>query len=281
MNYLEFTFNIAPYEEINRDILTALLGEIGFDSFVDYETHLLAYIPQSLFNKENLDLCITNFPIKDVKIEYTTTQVEDKNWNEEWEKNYFQPLIIDDRCIIHSTFHTEVPQKEFNIIINPQMSFGTGHHETTSLMMQTILEEDLNDKTILDMGCGTAILSILAKMKGAKHITAIDIDAWCIKNATENITLNKLSDINVLLGDAGFLQGINSSFDIIFANINRNILLADMKIYASKMNTNGILMMSGFYEADASLLREEATKLNLKEIGNKTKNNWMMLKFQK
>lgn len=281
MSYLEFTFNITPHEEINRDILTALLGEIGFDSFVDHETHLLAYIPQSLFNKENLDLCITNFPIKDVKIEYTTTQVEDKNWNEEWEKNYFQPLIIDDRCIIHSTFHTEVPQKEFNIIINPQMSFGTGHHETTSLMMQTILEEDLNDKTILDIGCGTAILSILAKMKGAKHITAIDIDAWCIKNATENITLNKLSDINVLLGDAGFLQGINSSFDIIFANINRNILLADMKIYASKMNTNGILMMSGFYEADASLLREEATKLNLKEIGNKTKNNWMMLKFQK
>ncbi len=281
MNYLEFTFKITPKEDIYHEVLTALLGEIGFDSFIENETCLLAYIPQTQFNETELEECIKDFPFKEVSIAYTQKEIEDKNWNEEWEKNYFQPLIIDDRCVIHSTFHTDIPKKEFNIIINPQMSFGTGHHETTSLMLESILNEDFNNKTVLDMGCGTGILSVLARMKGAKQITAIDIDTWCIQNAKENITLNNLEGIEVILGDANHLNKYADSFDFIFANINRNILLQDMKNYLPTLKRGGHLLISGFYEEDAPLLREETQRLGLIERSSRVKNRWMMMQFQK
>lgn len=281
MNYLEFTFKITPEEKIHYEVLTALLGEIGFDSFIENEDCLLAYIPQAQFHETELEECINDFPFKEASITYAQKEIEDKNWNEEWEKNYFQPLIIDDRCVVNSTFHTDIPKKEFNIIINPQMSFGTGHHETTSLMMESILNEDFNDKTVLDMGCGTGILSILARMKGAKQITAIDIDTWCIQNAKENIALNESNNIEVVLGDAKHLKKYTDSFDFIFANINRNILLQDMKSYISTLKPNGYLLISGFYEEDAPLLREEAQKLGLNEISSKVKNRWMMIKVQR
>lgn len=281
MNYLEFTFRITPKKKIYYEVLTALLGEIGFDSFIENETYLLAYIPQAQYSEEKLKECLMDYPFKETAISFTQKEIEDKNWNEEWEKNYFQPLIIDDRCIIHSTFHTDIPQKEFNIIINPQMSFGTGHHETTSLMLKSILDEDLNNKTVLDMGCGTGILSILAKMKGAKQITAIDVDSWCIQNAKENIALNNLNDIEVILGDAKQLNKYANSFNLILANINRNILLQDMKSYLPTLQPNGHLLISGFYEEDAPLLRKEAKKLGLTQISSKVKNRWMMMQFQK
>lgn len=281
MNYLEFTFRITPKKKIYYEVLTALLGEIGFDSFIENETYLLAYIPQAQYSEEKLKECLMDYPFKETAISFTQKEIEDKNWNEEWEKNYFQPLIIDDRCIIHSTFHTDIPQKEFNIIINPQMSFGTGHHETTSLMLKSILEEDLNNKIVLDMGCGTGILSILAKMKGAKQITAIDVDSWCIQNAKENIALNNLNDIEVILGDAKQLNKYANSFNLVLANINRNILLQDMKSYLPTLQPNGHLLISGFYEEDAPLLRKEAKKLGLTEISSKVKNRWMMMQFQK
>lgn len=281
MNYLEFTFRITPKKKIYYEVLTALLGEIGFDSFIENETYLLAYIPQAQYSEEKLKECLMDYPFKETAISFTQKEIEDKNWNEEWEKNYFQPLIIDDRCIIHSTFHTDIPQKEFNIIINPQMSFGTGHHETTSLMLKSILDEDLNNKTVLDMGCGTGILSILAKMKGAKQITAIDVDSWCIQNAKENIALNNLNDIEVILGDAKQLNKYANSFNLVLANINRNILLQDMKSYLPTLQPNGHLLISGFYEEDAPLLRKEAKKLGLTQISSKVKNRWMMMQFQK
>lgn len=281
MNYLEFTFRITPEKKIYYEVLTALLGEIGFDSFIENETYLLAYIPQAQYSEEKLKECLMDYPFKETAISFTQKEIEDKNWNEEWEKNYFQPLIIDDRCIIHSTFHTDIPQKEFNIIINPQMSFGTGHHETTSLMLKSILEEDLNNKIVLDMGCGTGILSILAKMKGAKQITAIDVDSWCIQNAKENIALNNLNDIEVILGDAKQLNKYANSFNLVLANINRNILLQDMKSYLPTLQPNGHLLISGFYEEDAPLLRKEAKKLGLTQISSKVKNRWMMMQFQK
>ncbi|NMA72880.1 MAG: 50S ribosomal protein L11 methyltransferase [Bacteroidales bacterium] len=281
MNYLEFTFKITPEEKIHYEVLTALLGEIGFDSFIENEDCLLAYIPQAQFHETELEECINDFPFKEASITYAQKEIEDKNWNEEWEKNYFQPLIIDDRCVVNSTFHTDIPKKEFNIIINPQMSFGTGHHETTSLMMESILNEDFNDKTVLDMGCGTGILSILARMKGAKQITAIDIDTWCIQNAKENIALNESNNIEVVLGDAKHLKKYTDSFDFIFANINRNILLQDMKNYLPTLKRGGHLLISGFYEEDAPLLREEAQKLGLTEISSKVKNRWMMIKVQR
>lgn len=281
MNYLEFTFQVTPKKKVYHEVLTALLGEVGFESFMDEEEQLLAYIPRNQYNEKELKACLMEFPFEDATLTYTQKEIEDRNWNEEWEKNYFQPLIIGDQCVVHSTFHTQIPQKEFNIIINPQMSFGTGHHETTSLMLESILEKNLKNKTVLDMGCGTGILSILAKMKGAKRITAIDIDPWCIQNAKENVTLNGLEDIEVIPGDAELLKEFPQSFDLVFANINRNILLRDMKSYWSTLKPEGFLLISGFYEEDAPLLREEAETRGLTEVKNRVKNRWMMMQFQK
>lgn len=281
-NYLEFEIIITPNHKGFQDILIAFLAEIGFDSFAEEENYLLAYIPTSLYNKEKLDQCIVNLPFnEEVSVTYSYKELEDKNWNEEWEKNYFQPLVIGDQCIIHSTFHKDIPQKEYNIIINPQMSFGTGHHETTSLMIESILKQDFSNKMVLDMGSGTGILAILAKMKGAKQITAIDVDSWCIKNAKENISLNELNNIDVLLGNADSLDAYAHTFDVIFANINRNILLEDMPKYSAAMKPNATLMISGFYEEDADLLRNKASQLGLVEVSSQTKNRWMMIQFQK
>ena len=167
------------------------------------------------------------FRSPNAKVEYTVKEAEDKNWNEEWEKNFFQPIVIGDRCCIHSTFHKDTPKTEYEILINPQMAFGTGHHETTSSIISELLDADLKDKSVLDMGCGTSILAILASMRGANPVTAIDIDDWCVNNSKDNIILNQINNITVELGDASLLKG-RKPFDVIIANINRNILLAEI-----------------------------------------------------
>ncbi|MGL5773446.1 MAG: 50S ribosomal protein L11 methyltransferase, partial [Bacteroidales bacterium] len=239
MNYLEFQFSISPNNEINADVLSAMLGEIGFESFVSTDNGIDAYIQTSLYDENNIKEVIENFPME-ASITFTSNEVIAQNWNEEWEKHYFQPIIIDQKCVIHSSFHKDIPQTEYDILIDPKMSFGTGHHETTSLMLTFLLEEDLQGKSFLDMGCGTAVLAILASKKGANPITAIDIDEWATDNANENIRLNNTANIKILLGDAALLQNENN-FDVIFANINRNILLNDMHNYVTKLNDNGNL----------------------------------------
>lgn len=278
MQYLEFNFQTNPCSETVNDVLAAILGDIGFDSFVDIENGIMAYIRKELFNKEIVEETLAKFPMKNVQITYTWNEAEDKNWNEEWEKNFFQPILIDDRCIIHSTFHKDIPQMEYDIIINPQMAFGTGHHETTSLIISELLNTNLENKAVLDMGCGTSILAILARLKGGKPITAIDIDTWCVENSKENIALNQVTDITVELGDAGILTG-KGPFDIVIANINRNILLHDMKYYAACMNPGAELYMSGFYMEDIQSIREEAERHKLTFIHFKEKNNWVAVKF--
>ena len=278
MKYFEVTFTTSPCNETVNDVVSALAGEIGFESFVEWENGVQAYIQQSLFDEEALKSMVADFPLPDTTIEYTVVEAEDKDWNEEWEKNFFQPIVIGDRCCIHSTFHKDTPQTEYEILINPQMAFGTGHHETTSSIISELLEADLQGKSVLDMGCGTSILAILASMRGADPITAIDIDDWCVNNSRDNIALNGINNITVEWGDANLLKG-RAPFDVIIANINRNILLADMAQYAACMHSGSELYMSGFYVQDIPVIQEKAESLGMEFIHHREKNNWAAVKF--
>lgn len=279
MKYFEFTFHTNPCTETVNDVLAAILGDAGFESFVECEGGLVAYIQRDLCNEEVIKKALAEFPLPDAKIIYTFVEAEDKDWNEEWEKNFFQPIVIGDRCVIHSTFHTDVPQAEYDIVINPQMAFGTGHHETTSLIIGELLDSELQGKSLLDMGCGTSILAILARMRGAAPCLAIDIDEWCVRNSIENIELNKVTDIIVEQGDAASLIS-KGTFDVIIANINRNILLNDMKQYVACMHLGSELYMSGFYVDDIPVIRAEAERNGLTFIHHKEKNHWAAVKFK-
>lgn len=278
MKYLEFTFSTVPSNETINDVLSAILGEIGFESFIDGENGRKGYIQESVYNNDLLIETLKNFPIENVKIDYTVSHPEDKNWNEEWEKNFFQPIIIGDRCVIHSTFHKNTPKAQYDILINPQMAFGTGHHETTFSIINELLEAELKGKRVLDMGCGTSILAILSSMIGAKEVTAIDIDDWCVNNSRDNIKLNNINNIDVELGDASLLRD-KKPFDVIIANINRNILLADMDKYSKCMHKDSELYMSGFYVEDIPFIQEKAESLGMEYIHHREKNNWAAVKF--
>ena len=280
MKYSEVTFTILPYSETASDVLSALTAEIGFESFVEYEGGMQAYVQQSLFDEAALKAILSDFPMPDTQITYTITEPEDKNWNEEWEKNFFQPIVIEGRCVIHSTFHKDYPKAEYDIVINPQMAFGTGHHETTSSILGALLEADLKGKSVLDMGCGTSILAILASMRGADRVTAIDIDDWCVNNSRDNIALNHLNNITVELGDASLLKG-REPFDVVIANINRNILLNDMHAYVDCMHSGSEIYMSGFYVEDIDAIRQCGENLGLEFVGYREKNRWAAVKLIK
>lgn len=280
MKYLEFIFHTEPCTEVVNDVLSAVLGEVGFESFVEQEGGIAAYIQTALYDEEALKSALGSFPLADTTLTYTYKEAEDKDWNEEWEKNFFQPIVIGNRCVIHSTFHHDVPQAEYDIVINPQMAFGTGHHETTSLIIGELLEADLQGKALLDMGCGTSILAILARMRGAAPCTAIDIDEWCVRNSLENIELNHVDNISVFQGDASILPD-KGPFDVVIANINRNILLNDMKHYVARMNPGARLFMSGFYTDDIPAIREEAERNGLRFVHHKEKNRWAAVQFEK
>jgi ribosomal protein L11 methyltransferase len=278
MDFIQVNFNIEPYEEYIADVLAAELGELGYDTFVPTENGLEAFISSDVFDEIELKNLLANF-VFETSIDYKVTKIESKNWNEEWEKHYFEPIIIDNECVIHSSFHKNIPDAKYDIVIDPKMSFGTGHHETTSLVIGELLKMDLEGKKVLDMGCGTSVLAILAAMRGASDLLAIDIDSWCVENSVENIALNKISGIDVKQGGAELLA--NEHFDIILANINRNILLDDMEYYAACLKTNGQLYMSGFYSEDIPLIEAEANKNGLNLISSKLKNNWAVVKTVK
>lgn len=280
MKYSEVTFTILPYSETASDVLSALTAEIGFESFVECEGGMQAYVQQSLFDEAALKAILSDFPMPDTQITYTITEPEDKNWNEEWEKNFFQPIVIEGRCVIHSTFHKDYPKAEYDIVINPQMAFGTGHHETTSSILGALLEADLKGKSVLDMGCGTSILAILASMRGADRVTAIDIDDWCVNNSRDNIALNHLNNITVELGDVSLLKG-REPFDVVIANINRNILLNDMHAYVDCMHSGSEIYMSGFYVEDIDAIRQCGENLGLEFVGYREKNRWAAVKLIK
>jgi ribosomal protein L11 methyltransferase len=278
MNYLEFKLNFSPDEDYVADLLAAELGKIGFESFERTEEGLTAFIDQRSFNETDFSNLLNGFEYAE-SIRFESREIEQVNWNEEWEKHFFEPIVIGDECLIHSSFHKNLPVAKYDIVIDPKMSFGTGHHETTSLMIGEILQMDLHGKTVLDMGCGTAVLAILAAMKGAKHVTAIDIDTWCVENSIENIHKNNVPEIEVLLGDADSLSG--KSFHIIIANINRNILLNDIKKYAACLGASDALYMSGFYVEDIPVIEQEAAKYHFTLESYKEKNNWAVVKMTK
>ena len=278
MNYYELKIVLSPNTETNRDILAALLAEIGFESFTESENGLDAYVSEKNYSEEAISGLLSDIPLIDTEISYSANYVEAQDWNEEWEKNFFQPIIIDDKCVIHSSFHKDIPTLLYDIVIDPKMAFGTGHHETTSLMVSFLLETELENKSFLDMGCGTAVLAILAKMRGSGRTLAIDNDEWACQNSHENVNLNHTEDIEVQFGDAGLLG--KEKFDIIFANINRNILLNDIHIYTSCLNPGGELYMSGFYTEDLDIISEECKKNGLQFIDNKVKNNWTAARFR-
>jgi len=279
MGYIEVKFTDESGSEYIWDLLAADLGEIGFESFVNEEASLLAYIADDQFNEKNLKKVLDEFSFAD-NISFAVTSIEQKNWNEEWEKHYFEPIVIEKKCVIHSSFHKDVPQAEYDIVIDPKMSFGTGHHETTSLVIGEMLHLDFNDKVVLDMGCGTSVLAILAAYRGAKSVFAVDIDPWCVENSVENITLNKVDKlIDVQLGGVEILSGRH--YDIILANINRNILLRDMEYYSESLNAGGIILFSGFYSEDIPLISEKAKKYGIDFELSHLKNNWAMVKARK
>ena len=273
--YIGYHFTIEPLE-LGSEILIAELGEKAFESFIETETGISAFVQKDLWSETILeDIQILENP--EFKIEYTFEEIEQVNWNEEWEKN-FDPIDVDGKCHVRAPFH-EKTNAEFDIVIEPKMSFGTGHHETTHMMIQHLLETDLVGKKTLDMGCGTAILAILAEMKGAQPIDAIDIDNWCYLNSIENAERNNCKHISVYEGDASLLIG--KKYDVIIANINRNILLNDMQQYVDCLNENGILFLSGFYMEDIPVISESCTSKGLTYVKQFERNNWVALKFVK
>jgi ribosomal protein L11 methyltransferase len=264
---------MKPLQPVS-DILIAELGSLGFESFVETETGILAYIQKDDWALDMLtEVQILAHP--DFEIDYDYVEIEQENWNATWEQN-FNPIQVGDRCVVRAPFH-EKPQVEYDIVIEPKMSFGTGHHETTYMMLQHILEHDFTGKSVLDMGSGTGVLAILAAMKGARDIEAIDIDNWCYLNAMENVERNGCGHIKVYEGDASLLG--NKTYDIILANINRNILLEDIPTYAKCLNKGGILFLSGFYTEDILIISEKCAEMTLKFEKNLEKNNWVAVKY--
>jgi ribosomal protein L11 methyltransferase len=271
--YLGFHFSVEP-KELGSEILVAELGELPFESFIDSDLGIVAYI-QKQFWIENMldDLHILNTP--EFQVSYTIEEISQVNWNEEWEKN-FEAIEVDGICHVRAPFHPKTAAK-FDIVIEPKMSFGTGHHETTHMMIQHLLETNVEGKKTLDMGCGTAILAILAEMKGAQPIDAIDIDNWCYLNSIENAERNNCSQITVYEGDAKLLKG--KKYDLIIANINRNILLNDMQSYVDCLNKEGILLLSGFYNEDIPFIAASCTEKGLTYVKKFERNNWVSLKY--
>ncbi len=279
-DYKKVTFVFSPSDEIVSDVLAAMLAEVGFESFVPEDDGLTAYVPDGLYDEHAVESVIKDFPIQGYSIGYKTQHIVGEDWNSEWEKNYFQPIVLGDECVIHSTFHTDVPKARYDILIDPKMAFGTGYHKTTCHMMRAILDEDMTGRSVLDMGCGTALLAILARKHGAGRTVAIDIDEFAYENALENIVLNKTPDIEVRLGGVDALRE-DDDFDIVIANINRNILLADMQHYVKCMHSGSLLFVSGFYEEDIEVLRTEAARNGLCYLDSAEDNRWAMIKFIK
>ena len=271
--YLSYQFKVSPLQP-GVEILIAELGYAGFESFVETEDGVTAYIQKEEWYEGILkDIQILQSDEFEISFEYE--EIEQVNWNAEWEKN-FTPIVVDGICTLRAPFH-EVPNTKYDIVIEPKMSFGTGHHETTHMMIQFILKNEMKDKKVLDMGCGTGVLAILAGMKGANPIDAIDIDNWCYLNSLENVERNNAKTVSVYEGDASLLVG--KHYDVIIANINRNILLNDMETYVKSLNKGGVLYLSGFYNTDIPAIQEACEKHLLKLDEKLERNNWVALKF--
>ncbi|MDE6246620.1 MAG: 50S ribosomal protein L11 methyltransferase [Muribaculaceae bacterium] len=279
MDYVEVKVKYSPASETASDLMAAFLADMGYESFVADEEGLTAYIVASQYSADDLEEMLQSFPME-IKYEVTDTFIEGQDWNEEWEKNYFQPILIDDQCVVHSTFHKDIPESEYDIVIDPKMAFGTGHHATTSMMLRHILSLDMEGKSVIDMGTGTGILAILAKMKGADKSTGIEIDPDAAVNARENVKLNNV-DVNIITGDSSQLESLGQA-DYFIANINRNVILADLSRYVSALKPGGMMILSGFYSEDVPLLERAAAMYGLHTDCVLTEDdNWTSLRLIK
>lgn len=279
-DYREVRFDMTPCSEDATDLLAAFLADEGYESFVPDEKGLTAYVPASAWSKDAVNNVIRDFPM-DTTIHVKEVLVEGRDWNAEWEKNYFQPIVVGDECVIHSTFHHDIPKAKYDIIIDPKMAFGTGHHATTAQVIESILSIDMRGRTVIDMGTGTAILSILAAMRGAELVTAIEIDGFAYTNAIENVDINGVSDVVKLInGDASALAEVEPA-DIFLANINRNVILGDIEAYTSHLRNGGTMILSGFYEVDVPIIESAARPLGLITEAIRSRDNWTALTLRK
>jgi len=275
MDFIEVALKVNPEF---ADILIAELGELGFEAFEDTVDGFNAYIDAKKFVQEELDAVLARYA-DFAPANYQVQKIEHQNWNEEWERN-FEPLFIADQVSVRASFHERPANARYDIVINPKMSFGTGHHETTTLMIENQLTLDHQGKRVLDMGCGTGILAIMAGELGAAEIVAVEIEDWTVENARENAALNQYPQIDVRLGGAETIAG-DKPYDIILANINRNVLLEDMPAYVAVLKPGGVLLLSGFYTEDLPVLQARASELGLSYTSYRTKNNWVSALFEK
>lgn len=273
MNYIEYQFDIQPKEPFG-EILTAFLADLEFESFVETENGISAYVRTDLDDETAVRQIVDD--LKEVSIRYTKKEIIQQNWNEEWESN-FHPIMVADQCYIRAEFHESKPEIPYEITIQPKMSFGTGHHETTHLMVEYILETEFKNKDVLDMGCGTSILGILAKMKEANYVEAIDFDQWAVDNSIENAERNGV-ELNIKLGDSSAIE--DREFDIILANINKNVLMRDIPKYVKNLNfAKGELILSGLLASDFEDIQSLCESLGLKFVNKKQRNEWIAIKF--
>ena len=278
MQYIKAIFKFKSIEEYQQDLLISDLADTGFDTFEDSENGFTAFVIKENFNEQDLIGLLANYA-EDFTAEYILEDVADENWNAEWEKN-FNPLIIDDVCYVRATFHEPQPSYPYEIVIDPKMAFGTGHHQTTTMVMQYILAADVKDKDILDMGCGTGILAILAAKLGAKTLMAIDYDDICYESTLENAALNNVENLEALCGSKEVIP--NEEYDIILANINRNILLDQIGRYAEVLKAEGKIFFSGFYlDLDLSMITAECAKYGIKYVDHKQNGDWVAAQFEK
>ncbi len=279
MKYIQIEFHLESCEEFIAELLPAFLGEIGFDSFEETPTGINAFCPKELYSETDMIAVLHNIPCDTKNIHYNISDVEDVNWNTKWEEESFRPIEINQSCCVRPSNHPTENNYQYDIIVNPTQSFGTGYHETTRMVMNAMFNLDLKDKTVLDMGCGTAVLSILAEKLGAKHITAIDIDKWSADNAVDNAQLNACNNIHIHMGDADSLSSIATKHNIVLANINRNILIRDMDSYVNSMQPNAILIVSGFLTEDYPIVEAKAIELGMKPSQHYEDNTWVAAVF--
>lgn len=279
-NYIELRLNLTPCDENRTDILAALLADVGFESFVPDDQGLTAYIRQEEFDPESIKEIDALMPLPTV-IDSTSAVVEGRDWNAEWEKNYFQPIVIGDQCVIHSSFHRDFPSCTYDIVIDPKLAFGTGHHATTSLIIGRLLQTDIEGKNVIDMGTGTGILGILAAMRGAANVIGIEIDPFAAVNARENVTLNNHSEIKIIEGDASALSNYTNFADLFLANINRNVITADIARYAASMKTGATIFLSGFYTQDIPIVTKAGEAAGLTYAAEASLDNWACVSMTK
>lgn len=284
MKYLVAKFKIATSEDllqVCKDLLAVSAAEAGFESFEETQEGLEAYVQKELFDKDALDASIADFPIEGTDISYTIEDAEDKDWNEEWEEQGFDPICVDDQVLIYDAKHPELhpttSPDHIEIGIEAKLAFGTGNHETTRMIVSTLLNMNLYKMRVLDCGCGTGILGLVASKLGASEVVGYDIDEWSVENAKHNAQLNGVDNLEVYFGNASVINHISGVFDVVLANINRNILLEDMKSFRGVLNEGGYMILSGFYEEDIPVLLEKAKEFGLYESGRRTDNNWACL----